>query len=110
MTKQKQDCRNFCTFIKKDKLKHHIDISIQTLYSVLSWSSFGSEYSLESSWVWRNKLSTPEFEDFLPFFSTDLLKLYRLDVDCQWIAIFRSAEIFNWVQFKALAGPLKDSP
>jgi hypothetical protein len=25
--------------------------SIQTLYSVLCWSTFGSDYSLESSWV-----------------------------------------------------------
>ena len=34
------------------------DISIQTLYTVLIWSTFGSNYSHEISWVWRNNLCT----------------------------------------------------
>ena len=51
--------------IKKEKLKYRIDISIPTLYSVLSWSTFGSDYSLKSSWVWPDKLCTPEFWDLL---------------------------------------------
>ena len=41
------------------KLKYHIYISIQSLYPVLCWSTFGSNYSLESYWVWRYKLGTP---------------------------------------------------
>lgn len=32
MTKQKQNDRNFCQFIKEEKLKYHFDISSQTLY------------------------------------------------------------------------------
>ena len=32
MTKQKQDFLHLCKFMKKEKLKYHIDISIQTLY------------------------------------------------------------------------------
>ena len=39
-------------------------VRIQTLYSVLSWSSFGSDYSLKSSWVWCDKLCTPGFWGF----------------------------------------------
>ena len=50
-------------------------ISIQTLYLVLCCSTFGSNYSLESSWVWRYKLGTPVSREFLPLFSADPLKL-----------------------------------
>ena len=39
----KTEFSNFSKFIKKEKLKYHIDISIQTLYSVLNWSTFGIE-------------------------------------------------------------------
>ena len=53
----------------KKKLKYHIYINIQTLYSVNCSSTFGSDYSLKSSWVWRYKLSTPVFGEFLPFLS-----------------------------------------
>jgi hypothetical protein len=60
------------------KLKYQIYISIQTLYSVLIWSTFGSDYSLESSWVWRYKLGTPVFVEFLPFFSADPLNLCQV--------------------------------
>ena len=38
MTMRKQDLENFSEFIKKGKLKYHIDIGIQALHSVLSWS------------------------------------------------------------------------
>ena len=38
MTKQKQVFRNVCKFIK---MKYHIYMSIQTLYSILCWSTFG---------------------------------------------------------------------
>ena len=37
--KQDLDFRHFCKFIKKEKLNYYIDISIQTLYSVLGWSN-----------------------------------------------------------------------
>jgi hypothetical protein len=46
MTNQTQVCRHFC------KNKYHIHISILTFYSVLCWSTFGSDYSLESFGVW----------------------------------------------------------
>ena len=36
LDRKKQKCRNFCKFIKKEKLKYHMVISIQTLCSVLS--------------------------------------------------------------------------
>ncbi len=58
---------------KRTKLKY--PICIQTLYSVFSWSTFGSNYSLESFWAWRNKLWTPGLGDFLPFFFANPLKL-----------------------------------
>ena len=75
MTKQKQVFRSFASLFK---LKCHIHISIQTLYSVLCWSTFGSDYSFKSSWVWLYKLGTPVFVEFLPFFSADPLKLSQV--------------------------------
>ena len=68
----------FSKCIKKKKLKYHFDISIQTLYSVLSWSTFSSDFSLESFCVWGNKLCTPGFGNFLPPYSTDPLKLCQV--------------------------------
>ena len=44
-------CNLYC-FIRKC----YIYLSIQTLYLVLCWSTFGSNYSLESSKIWRYKL------------------------------------------------------
>ena len=38
MRKQKQDFWHFCKYIKKEKLKYHIDIGIQTL-SYDTWNS-----------------------------------------------------------------------
>jgi hypothetical protein len=40
-------------------------------YTLLSWSTFGSDYSIKSSWVGHYKLGTPVFGEFLPFFSAD---------------------------------------
>ena len=57
------------------KLKYYIHISIQTIYSVLCWKAFGSDNIIDSSWIWRYKLGTPLFGEFLPFFSVDPLKL-----------------------------------
>ena len=57
----------------KTLLKYHIYINIQTLYSILCWSTFGS---LKSSCVIRYKLSTP----------------VRLDGERHWSAIFRSLQ------------------
>ena len=93
MTKQKQVFRKCYNYI-----------SVQSLYSVLCWSTFGSDYSLESSWVWRYKLGTPEFGEFLPFFSVDPLKLCQ--VLHSYFQVF--LEMFHRVQVRALAGPLKD--
>jgi hypothetical protein len=59
-------------------LKSFKYINIQTLYSVLCWSTFGSDYSLKSSWVWRYKLGTPVFGEFLPFLLADPLKLCQV--------------------------------
>ena len=92
----------------KNNLKYDILISIQTLYSVLFWNTFGSDYSLKSSWVWRYKLGTPVFGEFLPFFSTDPLKLCQVGWGALLHSYFQVAlEIFDWVQVWALAGPLK---
>ena len=55
-----------------------IYINIQTLYSVLCWRTFGSDYRIESSWVWRYKLGTPVFGEFFTFFSADPLKLCQV--------------------------------
>jgi hypothetical protein len=51
MTMPKQGFKNVCKCINKFKLKYHIYKNIQTLYSVLCWSTYGSDYCLESSWV-----------------------------------------------------------
>ncbi len=59
----------------KRKNGNHIYISIQTLYSVLSWSTYGRNYSLESFWVWHNKICTPGLGDFLTFFFANPFKL-----------------------------------
>ena len=48
------------------KLKCLIYIRIQTFYSVLFWFTFGSDYRLKSSWVWRYKLGTPVFRGVSP--------------------------------------------
>jgi hypothetical protein len=73
MVEQKQVCIHFCTFLKnKKKRKYYIYKSIQTLYSVLCWSTFGSDYSL----VLGVTLSLAHlyFGSFSPF-SADPLKL-----------------------------------
>ena len=48
------------------KLEYHIYTSIKTLYSVLCWSTFGSDYRLESTWVWRYHFGTPVFGGVSP--------------------------------------------
>ena len=55
----------FAIFLLLKTEKNHIDISLRTLYSVLCWSTFGSDYSHKSFWVWRYKLDTPVFGEFL---------------------------------------------
>ena len=88
---------------------NHIYISIQTLYSVLCWSTFGSDNSLEYSWVWRYKLGTPVFGEFLPFSSADPLKLCEAGWGASLHSYFQvSAEMFDGVKVWALAVPLKD--
>jgi hypothetical protein len=102
MTKQKWVFIKCCTFVKNKQLKYYIYISIQNLSLP---STFGSDYSLESSWVWRYKLGTPVFGELLPFFPADPLKLCQVG----WGALLHSyfqvyPEMFDWVQ--ALAGLL----
>ena len=75
VTKLQQVDRNVCKCIKSKKRKYDIYISIQTLYSVLCWNTFGSDYSHEPSWVWLCKLGTPVFGEFNPFISADILKI-----------------------------------
>ena len=67
-------------------------ISIQTLYSVLCWSTFGSDYSLESSCVLCYNL----VHLYLGSFSHSSLQIIsisiRLDGDLCGTAIFRSLQ------------------
>lgn len=52
-----------------------IDSSVQTLFSVLSWGTFGSGCSLQSSGVWCHELCSPRFGIILTFLSADHLRL-----------------------------------
>ena len=84
-------------------------IYIQTLYSELCWSTLGSDYSLKYSWVWRYKLGTPVFGEFLPFNSADPLKLCQVIWGASLQSYFEvSPETFDRVQVWALPEPLKD--
>ena len=60
--------------------KYQIQYSVLLL--VLCWSTFSNDYSLESSWVWRYKLCTPIFGEFLLCISSQALR--------HCTAIFRS--------------------
>lgn len=75
---QRQSVKHFCKFIKNQKLKSLIYISIQTLNSVLCRSLFGSNYSFESSEVSLYNLCTPGFGKFIPFFLADPLMLRQI--------------------------------
>ena len=57
-----------------------------------------------------HKLGTPVFRDFfLPFFSADPLKLIQVGSGASLHSYFQvSSEMFDLVQVRALAGPLKD--
>ena len=89
-------------------LKINNYIIIQTLYSVLCCCTFGSDYSIESSWVWRYKFGLHVFGEFLPFFSADPLKFCQVGWGVLLHSYFQvSPEMFDWVQVQALAGPLK---
>ena len=91
------------------KLKYHTDMSIQTLYSVLSWSTFSSHYSLDSSWVWCDRLCKPGFGEISAILLCRSSQAVRLNGSGQWTAIVRSLQRCE-IAFKseALAGPLKD--
>ena len=62
--KAKTVFRRFRNFIKNKKQKYSIYISIQTVYWLLCWSTFGS---VETYWVWCYKLGTPVFGEFSHF-------------------------------------------
>ena len=85
---------NLHTISHNDKAKIYIldffYISIQTLYSVLCWSTFGSNYSLRSSWVWRNKHLY--LGSFLHSSLQILSSSVRLDGERCCTAIFRSLQ------------------
>ena len=108
MTKQNQVFRYFCKCIQNEKLKYHIYISIQPLYSVLCGSTLGFN-SFKSFWVWLYKLGTLVFGEFLPLFSADPLKLCKIGWGASLHTYFQiSPEMFDRVQVRAMAGPLKD--
>lgn len=65
-------------FFKWKKQKDNIDIRI-------SWSTFGSDYSLSSTWIWCHKLYTPGFEDFLLFFSANPLSGWIGTMEQVWL-------------------------
>ena len=54
--------------------------------------AFVSDYSPESSWVWRYKLGTPVFGEFLPFFSADPFNSVRLGGERFCTVVFRSLQ------------------
>ena len=103
MTKWKQDLKMFCKCIKKLKLKHHFDISIQTLFTVFSWSAFGSDYSLRSSWVWRQQA----LHTWMWGFSAILLCRSPLALS-GWMGTIGGQPFSGLSRDVWLAGPLKD--
>ena len=98
MTNQKQDF--FCYFIKKEKLKYHIDISIQTLYSVLSWSGIFllSKSSNRPSplpcgdWLWCHWLMFRGFSSQLSQCFCHQLLLFSL-VDLVWFMLLSTPAV-----------------
>jgi hypothetical protein len=58
--------KNIFANVLNIKHVYHIYINNLTLYSVLCWSTFGSKYSLVSSWVWRYKLGTTGYRGVSP--------------------------------------------
>ena len=94
----------FCNFVTWCQKRWNLSIQLKF---VKIWA-LCSDYRLESSWQYFDKLCTPGFEGFLP--SQQILSTSsRLDGDCQWTAIFSTPQrCFNSVQVRALAGPLKD--
>ena len=98
MTKQK----HFRNFLKKEKLKYHIDLSVQTLYSV-------PLAVITASSLLGYDVTSFAHLDFLPLFSADPLKLCKVGWGTSVNSHFQgSLEMFNWIHARALAGPLKD--
>ena len=98
MKKQKQFFWNICKLIKTKTHLHKYSYP----YSVLCWSTFGNNYSLESSWVWRYLLGTAVFGEFLPFFSADPLKLCQVGWGASVHSHFQvSPKMFDQVQVRA---------
>lgn len=98
-----EDVKNICQHIKKNW-----NITLVFKLLVLSWSTFGSSYSLQSSWVWHNKPCSNVFGNFFPFISAEPLVLCQvawvLSVDC--FQVF--PDMFYWVLLWALCGPPED--
>ena len=100
MTKQKQIFRNVGKFIKNVISHKYSDPLLSSLLKHL-WQRL-------QPWVFY-KLGTPVFGELLPFFSTDPLKLCQVGWGVSLHSDFQvSPEMFNRVQVRALAGPVKD--
>ena len=85
----------------------YIPVSIHSLFSILCWCTFGSNYSLKSFWC--HKLGTTIFGQFCPFLFAAPLKLHQVGWEASVHSHFQiSPEMFNRIQVWALAGPLKD--
>ena len=88
-------------------MKHHIDISIQTLYSVeapltgiTTLSLFGYD---------ARSFEHLDLRIFGDFFSADPVKLCQVGWGSSIDSYFQvTPEMFNRIQVRALAGPIKD--
>ena len=88
----------------KNKLKYHIYISFQTFYSVLSWSTFGTD----NIRVFLG-MTLQAWHTCILGVSPILLKLCQVGCGASLHSYFQvSPEMFYRVQVSALAGTLKD--
>lgn len=74
----------FWKIFENQKIKYLIHRSIQTLYSILYRSLFGSNYSYTSSCTHHYKLLTPGSQQFIPFFRADPLRLRHTG---RWVSV-----------------------
>ena len=79
----------FCKHIKKENWTSHWQKYSEPLPSC---STFCSDYSIESSWVLRNKLCNLDLGIFCHSSLQILSVSVRLDGDCRWRTIFRSCQ------------------
>lgn len=65
---------------------------ISLTFDICSFCTFGSHYSLQSSWVWWHKLWTSWFGDILYIYIYIFISFLTLNVDRWWTDIFRSLQ------------------